>query len=149
MKWSDLASDGTWTLPTAPREKTNHSSLRLSEQALAVIRSQPRFVSSDRVFGRFSNFGRAKSRLDKASGVSGWTIHDLRRTARSLMSRAGVRPDIAERVLGHTKRGVEGVYDVFEYTSEKADALQRLANLIERIVEGPVDNVVPLHEAQS
>jgi integrase len=106
-------------------------------------------VSSDRVFGRFSNFGRAKERLDKACGVRGWTVHDLRRTARSLLSRANVRPDISERVLGHTIRGVEGVYDVFEYTSEKAEALQRLANLIECIVEGPIDNVLPMHEGTS
>ena len=52
-----------------------------------------------------------------------WTIHDLRRTARSLMARAGVRPDIAERVLGHAIAGVEGVYDRHTYTDEKAEAL--------------------------
>jgi integrase len=149
MKWSDIGLDGTWTLPTARREKTNPGSLRLPEQALAVIHSQPRFVGSEYIFGRFSNFGRAKDRLDKASGVGGWTVHDLRRTARSLMSRAGVRPDIAERVLGHTIRGIEGVYDVFEYESEKADALQRLANLIEGIVNRSANDVLPVHEAQS
>jgi integrase len=38
---------------------------------------------------------------DELSGVTGWVIHDLRRTARSLMARAGIRPDVAERVLGH------------------------------------------------
>ena len=54
-----------------------------------------------------------------------WQLHDLRRTARSLMSRAGVRPDIAERVLGHAISGVEGVYDRHPYRDEKADALRR------------------------
>jgi hypothetical protein len=63
-----------------------------------------------------------------------WVIHDLRRTARSLLSRAGVRPDISERVLGHVIRGVEGVYDRHGYDDEKADALNRLARLIETIV---------------
>ena len=47
--------------------------------------------------------------------VPPWRLHDLRRTARSLMSRAGVRPDIAERVLGHAIVGVEGVYDRHSY----------------------------------
>ena len=44
--------------------------------------------------------------------------------------------------------GVEGVYDRHRYDDEKADALAKLANLIERIVSGrPSDNVVPLRPA--
>jgi integrase len=89
---------------------------------------------------------KAKVNFDKASGLDAWTIHDLRRTARSLMSRAGVRPDIAERVLGHVQAGVEGVYDRHTYHDEKADALARLATLIETILN-PADNVVVLGRA--
>jgi hypothetical protein len=59
-----------------------------------------------------------------------------------LMSRAGVRPDIAERVLGHAIKGVEGVYDRYSYEDEKSDALNRLAALVESIVNPPSDNVV-------
>jgi integrase len=75
--------------------------------------------------------------------MPGWVLHDLRRTARSLLSRAGVRPDIAERVLGHSLQGVEAVYDRHAYSAEKADALRRLAALIDSIVQ-PRENVVPL-----
>jgi hypothetical protein len=64
------------------------------------------------------------------------------------MSRAGVRPDIAERVMGHVIPGVEGTYDRHEYRDEKADALRRLAALIETIVNPPVGNVVPMVAAQ-
>ena len=75
-----------------------------------------------------------------------WTLHDLRRTARSLMSRAGVPRDHAERVLGHAIAGVEGVYDRHAYEDEKAEALDKLARLIEAIVNPPdKTNVVPLH----
>ena len=42
--------------------------------------------------------------LDKKAGFGDWVLHDLRRSARSLLARAGVRPDIAERVLGHAQR---------------------------------------------
>jgi hypothetical protein len=73
-----------------------------------------------------------------------WTIHDLRRTARSLMSRAGVRPDIAERAMGHAITGVEGFYDRHTYTDEKADALARLAGQIEQIINPAPANVVTL-----
>ena len=59
------------------------------------------------------------------------------------MARAGVRPEIAERVMGHAIEGVEGVYDRHSYRDEKADALRRLATLIEGIVN-PRDNVLPL-----
>lgn len=76
-----------------------------------------------------------------------WVIHDLRRSAKTLMARAGVRPDISERVLGHTIKGVEGVYDVHDYRDEKADALTRLAALVETIINPPSGNVVTLAEA--
>ena len=63
-----------------------------------------------------------------------WRLHDLRRTARSLMSRAGVLPHVAEQVLGHAIPGVQGVYDRHQYTQEKAHALKALAGLIENIL---------------
>ncbi len=71
-----------------------------------------------------------------------WTLHDLRRTARSLMSRAGVPSDHAERCLGHVIGGVRGVYDKYEYLPEKRRAFEALAALIERIVNPPAGNVV-------
>jgi integrase len=152
MRWDDISPDGTWTIRTEPGEKGNAGALKLPEAALSIIRSMPHFASNPHVFagaggGATANFSKDKIRFDAASGVSGWTLHDLRRTARSLLSRAGVRPDIAERVLGHVVTGVEGVYDRHTYHDEKADALVRLAALLERIVNPPEGNVVPLHEA--
>ena len=76
-------------------------------------------------------------------GVTSWTVHDLRRTARSLMSRAGVRPEVAERVLGHVQPGVAGIYDRHRYVEEKAHALAALAGLIGNILR-PTQNVVAL-----
>ena len=66
-----------------------------------------------------------------------WTLHDLRRTARSLMSRAGVSRDHAERVLGHRIAGVEGTYDRHSYVDEKAAVLDMLAKLIDQIINPP------------
>jgi hypothetical protein len=45
-----------------------------------------------------------------------------------------VRPDIAERVLGHAIPGVEGVYDRHQYLDQKADALRRLSHLVGTMV---------------
>ena len=147
MKWSDVDDEGVWTIPAAPREKTNAGSLRLSMLALSIVEELPRWEDCDYVFaGRgkvpINGMSKAKKALDAAmteaneGPVANWTVHDLRRTARSLMSRAGVRPDVSERVLGHAILGVEGVYDRYSYDPEKADALAKLADLVTRIVEG-------------
>ena len=73
-----------------------------------------------------------------AEPLPNWTLHDLRRTAKTLMVRAGVRPDISERVLGHVIAGVEGTYDRHSYADEKRDALEKLAAMIERILNAPL-----------
>jgi hypothetical protein len=70
-----------------------------------------------------------------------WQLRDLRRTARTLMSRAGVSTEIAERALGHVMSLVRGTYDRYSYLREKAQAFEQLANLVERIVN-PKPNVV-------
>jgi integrase len=117
--------------------------------ALEIIRAQPRFASNPYVFagrgdGHFNGFSPCKQTLNAKVKIAPWKFHDLRRTARSLMSRAGVRPDIAERVMGHAIAGVEGIYDRHSYLDEKADALKRLADLIEKIINPPIGNVVSL-----
>jgi integrase len=89
------------------------------------------------------NFTDMKGKLDAASGVTGWTLHDLRRTARSLLSRAGVSPDIAERCVTHTIGGIRGVYDRHRYEQEMLFAFEQLATVIEQIVR-PQQNVVVL-----
>jgi integrase len=89
------------------------------------------------------NFAKAKVRLDQLSGINGWQLHDLRRTARSLLSRAGIHPDISERCLGHAIGGIRGIYDRHDFHDQMAHAFEALAAQIERIVH-PTDNVVPL-----
>ena len=150
MRWDDIAEDGTWTIPTAPREKGNPGALRLPPLAMKIIKAQARHAGNPYVFagrskGALSGFSSRHEVLKARSGVNGFHVHDLRRCARSLMARAGVQPHIAERVVGHAVGGVEGVYDRHHYADEMGDALKRLARLIERIVNGEGGkNVVPM-----
>jgi integrase len=147
MKWSEL-SNGNWTIPKE-RSKTNtETTLPLSAAAKAVLDELPRIEGCDYPFttnanAPISGFSSLKLRFDMACGVKDWRFHDLRRTARSLMSRAGVNPDIAERCLGHAIGGVRGVYDRHQYIEEMRHAFEALANQIERIVH-PVENVVAM-----
>ena len=150
-KWDDVV-DGEWRIASEAREKSNAGSLRLPQAVLDIIAAQPRIAGNPHVFagrgsGPFNSFSQRKEELnEKLPDMPPWVLHDLRRTARSLMSRAGVRPDIAERVLGHVIAGVEGVYDRHSYDAEKAHALTELAALVETIVN-PSGNVVALTKA--
>ncbi|MGC2409913.1 MAG: integrase family protein [Methyloceanibacter sp.] len=153
MKWSDVTVDGEWQIQAQARQKGTAVALMLPAAAIDIIRAQPRYASNPYIFagrenGHLSGFSKRKDQFDAKVKIEPWVFHDLRRTARSLMSRAGVRPDIAERVLGHSIQGVAGIYDRHSYSDEKADALRRLAALIETIINPPVGNVVQMVAAQ-
>jgi integrase len=141
----------TWVLPAARNKVKIDFARPLSGKARALLKELPAIEGCNYFFVASGNapirgFADHKARFDRDCGVTGWTIHDLRRTARSLMSRAGVNADIAERCLGHVIPGVRGVYDRHEYEAEMAHAFEALAAQIERIVN-PQENVVPLRGA--
>jgi integrase len=141
-----------WTIPAARYKGKHDHVVPLSSSAQAVLDALPVINGSKLVFthdgkrpvGGFSKF---RARLEKASGTSGWTIHDLRRTARTLLSRAKIDANTAERCMGHVIGGVRGTYDRYEYLDEKAHAFDALAELVERIVN-PQENVVSLRATQ-
>jgi integrase len=147
MTWAEI-NGGDWTLPGA-RNKTKVDLVRpLSRMAQDLLGLEGvGFVWSTNGGARaIGDFGGFKKDLDAATGVTGWRFHDLRRTARSLMSRAGVPSDHAERCLGHVMPGVRGTYDRHEYYEEKRRAFEALASLVARIVD-PQPNVVAIREA--
>ena len=159
MQWDDVVSidrddvkDRIWKIRKEDREKPHAGSLILPPIVLAIIDAQPRLMDNPYVFpaghgqGPFNSYSQRKAEFDKLlpGTMPPWVLHDLRRTAKSLMSRADVRPDISERVLGHAIAGVEGVYDRHDYNDQKGEALKRLASLVEKILNPPADNVVTM-----
>jgi integrase len=162
MSHNEIDRDGIWVIP-AERYKTKRANhVPLSKAALALIKSQPKSGDCDLIFPSraktpYSGFTKSKAKLDKdvfgamktqeecaeIEPLPKWTLHDLRRTAKTLMVRAGVRPDISERVLGHVIAGVEGTYDRYSYADEKRDALEKLAAMIERILN-PISSTMAI-----
>lgn len=157
MQWSEISGD-RWAIP-AERYKSKVPQivpLTADVQALlgTVTRQGKYVITTTKGAKPFSNFSGAKRMLDAAiadlRGRAGdppmapWRFHDLRRTARTLMSRVGVASNHAERVLGHIIPGVEGVYDQHDWMPEKRDALNRLAAEVSRIIEGKPASVVYL-----
>jgi integrase len=75
----------------------------------------------------FENYQRHKARLDKASDVSGWTLHDLRRTFASGLAANGVALPVTEKLLNHVSgsfSGIVGVYQTYDYAKEKRAAMK-------------------------
>jgi integrase len=147
MTWDEIA-DGVWTLP-ASRSKTKQDVVRpLSPEAIACLppKGSSRYVfKAKRANVPISGFTELRRAFYLASNTDPtWHIHDLRSTSKSLMVRAGVKPHISERCLGHEMPVIEGTYDQYDYKPEKLEAFQALAALVSRIAN-PVSNVVALH----
>jgi len=161
MSTTELDGD-VWTIPAARYKTKRDHVIPLSTAAAELIRSQApskparnaHFVFSTTAGAKaFAGFSKAKRELDKKIAeareregrppMEDWTLHDLRRTARTLLARAGIRDDIAERCLGHVIKGVEGVYNRHPYLDEKRAAFEALASLVSRILN-PTANVEEL-----
>ena len=136
-----------WTIPKERYKTGQANHVYLTPEALRWIGNREGFIfSSNGGKKPFNGYSKAMAQLNavinqqrKADGkppLPRWTLHDLRRTGRSLMSRAGVPSEIAERVLGHVIGGVEGVYDRHSYAEEKKAALTKLAEIVESILAG-------------
>lgn len=167
MMWTDL--DGTtWNIRTERGEKGNAERLVLPQMALDVINSQSvvdgnpyvfpasyagRRDGPGRDFGSYCAFGDGKKALDalmrkQLPDMPEWRLHDLRRTARSLMARCDVASEVAEKVLGHALPGIEATYNLHDYAVQKTAALNALAALITRIINPPADNVVAIRHRE-
>jgi integrase len=166
MRWQEVNdSEQVWTIPPERTKNKLAQEVPLVRPFADLLASIPR--SGDCVFktGRtgdnaLNSFTLAKQRLDEVisnlgqeategrrnasdevPGLPHWTLHDLRRTVRTRLSKLGVQPEIAERVIGHVPTGVRAVHDLHQFREEKRVALaiwaQSLANIID-----PSDRVV-------
>jgi hypothetical protein len=91
-----------------------------------------------------SGFSRAKTRIDKCSGVSNWILHDARRTTRTALSRLGFEKHICDRVLGHATPDVSRHYDHWAYMPQKRAALEAWEMDLTRIIQGDAPKVLAL-----
>jgi integrase len=153
MRWEEIdPARREWTIPGARTKNSKEHVVHLGDLALAVL--PPAANRRDLAFSTTGNvpalgFGRAKSRLDAAmlkalredrddAELPPFVLHDLRRTATSLMARVGIEPHVADRVLNHvagTIRGVAATYNRFDYRNERRLALEALGWFIGLLVQ--------------
>jgi integrase len=100
------------------------------------------YISDDTLNHALTNlFGKKTGKLKSSTGdvlgdagIEYFVIHDLRRTARTLMSKNKVRSEVAEKCINHVKKGVEGIYNRDAFFEERAEAHRQLADQIALLV---------------
>jgi integrase len=143
LRWDEIATDGASIELKGARTKNGQPhTIPLSSTARTIIAQIERnssYVFPGATGSPISNWAKAKERLDKTSGVSGWVIHDLRRTVATGLQRLGIPLPVTESVLGHTsgsRSGIVGIYQRHDYAKEKAAALEAWAAHVIALIEG-------------
>jgi integrase len=150
MRWSELdLKRRKWMIPRERVKNERPHEVPLSDAAIAVIKTVNRvksrddFVFTTTGISAVSGFSRAKRRLDeKIKELNGeplehWTFHDLRRTAATGLEKLHVPLPVTEAVLNHisgSKGGIVGIYQRYEYTDEKREALDKWAGHVEKLI---------------
>src|SRR5829696_3909588 len=137
MTWGEVDLEkAVWTLPGSRTKNGKPHIVHLSQPAVRTISGRP--TTTTYVFAsgptRLGGFSDRKLELDRKSQVSGWRLHDLRRTAVSGMARLGVAPHVADKILNHTAgtiSGVAAVYQRHEFMAEREQALDAWARHVE------------------
>lgn len=153
-KWEEFDIDkAIWELP-AERSKTNVGfTIPLASNAVAWLKelkiracgsayvfpsrriSKKPHMGADtlnraitKMFGH--DAGKTKQPANQMGTMPHFTVHDLRRTCRTLLAQQGTPGHVAERCLNHKLKGVEAIYNKHDYFEERKEALQKLAKYI-------------------
>ncbi|WP_447554724.1 tyrosine-type recombinase/integrase [Vreelandella sp. EE22] len=78
--------------------------------------------------------GKRQQPENKMGDLTEFTVHDLRRTCRSLLAELGVPGHVAERCLNHKLKGIEGIYDRYDYYTERKQSLSKVAEIVAPII---------------
>jgi integrase len=142
MRWAEVDfTQRMWTIRAERMKGSRAHEVPLTSAAVGLLESLPRWNNGDCVFTTtagtkpVNGFSKAKIRIDKLSGVSGWVLHDLRRSARTHLSALPVEDLVRELVIAHAKPGLHKVYDLHAYQDEKRHCLDLWEKRLLAIVE--------------
>jgi integrase len=159
-QWREFNS--VWTVPAKRFKSGQEHRLPITRDMRVLLDGLPRFKSGDFLFSAswgktpLHGFSKAKARIDALmpDGIEPWNFHDVRRTVRTRLSGLQIAtrdgkstvpiPDhVAELCIGHSRRGLQRVYDQEKYEPEIRAALEAWQTRLHLIVN-PQDNVVSL-----
>ncbi|HGM6983697.1 TPA: tyrosine-type recombinase/integrase [Serratia marcescens] len=139
-----------WTIPAERMKASRPHVVYLSQQALDIMvalqvsacgsdyilpaRYNPRKSMSNSALNRVINATNEKIR-EAGGDIEHFTVHDLRRTASTILHEEGFNTDWIEKCLAHEQRGVRAVYNKAEYAEQRRDMLQQWANMVDGWIE--------------
>ena len=139
LEWSDIDGDSLTLSGEKTKNKRAHTVPlgRRAQNILTAIEGGSRFVFSTADADRpFSGWTRAKKRLDQKTGLSNYTLHDLRRTYSTIHAKIGTPIHVTERLLNHvsgTISGVAAVYNRHSYLEEMRQAVEGFEDYLENL----------------
>ena len=150
LKWSDIKADRITI--EANRAKTGEEHMvPLTSAMKAILNQQPRtksplvFASMKRPGAELSGWSKLLPRLINKAGVAPFTIHDLRRSCRTIMSRCGVPDDMGELAIGHAPERLLSLYNYDARWSGRSDAFVKVSDHIVGLLQGAgPSNVAPM-----
>lgn len=148
LQWAHIGPDMI-TLPGDITKNKRSHAFPIGARTQALINAFPKLAGNPYVFpssrehvkGRRSTvitgYSAAKRAFDEECGVTGWTLHDLRRTYSTGLASLGVAPHVIERLINHATgviSGVSATYNRFAYLPEMREAAgkweEHLASLL-------------------
>lgn len=150
LQWAWIGED-TITLPSTHTKNRREHTFPICQAAKDVLKSVPRLkdnpyvfpAARDKVKGKpatiFNGWGKPKAAFDTECGVSGWTLHDLRRTFSSGMAALGIQQVVVEKLLNHVSGGTQSpiaqVYNRYSYMEEMREAVKLWETQLARLLE--------------
>lgn len=139
LRWAHIAADAI-TLPAEITKNKRTHTFPIGPRTQALIAGFPKINGSPYVFpssrehvnGKpstvMTGYSAAKRAFDKECGVTGWTLHDLRRTFSTGLASLAVAPHIIERLINHSTgviSGVSATYNRFAYMPDMRAAVEK------------------------
>ena len=135
LRWSWIEGD-LLTLPASITKNKREHRVPIGPMALAILAEQPHIAGQDYVFPArktwrakstvYNAWGKDKPKLDARARVTGWVLHDLRRTMVSSWAALGMRLELIEKYINHVSGsfgGIVGVYQRHNYLPEMRAAV--------------------------
>jgi integrase len=136
LRWEEISEDGRWWVIPEARSKNGLAHRVFLTPPMRQILAARRAAAGASPFvfpttrdGSAPQRFQTHEKLRQAVGFE-FNPHDLRRTASTHLARLGVQDEIREALLNHKKKGLRGVYNLYEYDREKQEALELWANTI-------------------
>jgi integrase len=150
LQWEWIKDDRI-EFPSSITKNGRAHTIPLGPQTAAIFLRMPRLMNNPYVFPALrqrserttviNGWGKPKARFDLECGITGWTLHDLRRTYSTIHAKLGTPQIVVEKLLNHVSGGtlspIAAVYNVHRYEREMREAVLTFEHWLTKLPDGP------------